>query len=89
MLPWSEFILSFGTVSCWGFAGTLSRLGLDWILKAILSPLAPDSSPIGTDFFSNIVGCLIMGILAAYAELKQKYGPISSLGSKVESFGAL
>lgn len=72
MLSGGEFILSLGSISCWGFAGTLARLGIDWCLKEVLSPLAPDSSPIGSDFLSNMIGCFVMGVLACFTELKQR-----------------
>jgi fluoride ion exporter CrcB/FEX len=59
----SEFALAIGMLSCFSILGTLARVGCDWIFKSSISILAPNDSPIGTDFMANILGSFIMGAL--------------------------
>jgi fluoride ion exporter CrcB/FEX len=68
-----DFVLTTGVISCWSFAGTLVRLGCSWILNQTISVLAPNSSPIGTDFLANMVGCILIGMLDKFSFLKQSY----------------
>lgn len=79
MLSVADFCMSLSSVSLWGFAGTLARVGLDWCLVATISVLAPNDSPIGVDFLSNMVGCIVLGALDRFSELKQGYVHFSSI----------
>lgn len=73
MFTAAEFTLAVGVISCLSMSGTLARVGCDWILKAGFSVLAPGPSPIGSDFFSNLLGSFLMGVLDKFSGLKKGY----------------
>ena len=69
--PLEEILVSFAYVSAFAIAGTLSRVGCDWILANTLTTLLPYAGPIGTDFLANLVGCFVMGLAIAVPQLNK------------------
>lgn len=70
-----EFLLTLGSVATWAYAGTLARVGLDWIEAHTRTTIAASAGPIGSDFLANIAGSFIMGVLVSLAFLKTGFVP--------------